>query len=98
MNRTSRIILSLVVLSMFLFPQVIFSIACLLLAYDVIMGIITSKTVSQRLKSPTIGRFLSWCWRTLKGGFTTAKDSSVVVYKQQKYKRAVDPSKDTINL
>lgn len=98
MNRASRIILSLTVLSMFLFPQIIFTIACVLLAYDILMGVITNRGVAQRLMKPTIGRFLSWCWRTLKSTFRSSKDHAIVVYKNQQYKRAVDPSKDTINL
>lgn len=97
-QRMIRIILSIVILSMFLFPQVIFTVAIFLLAYDVFMGIVTSKTVTQRLMKPTLGRFLSWCWRTLKSAFGSTKDSAIVVYKKQQYKRSVDPSKDTINL
>ena len=98
MNRTARIILSLVILSMFLFPQVIFTIACVLLAYDVLMGIVTKRGVLERLMRPTVGRFLSWCWQYIRNTFRSTKQHAVVVYKKEEYKRAVDPKKDTINL
>ena len=98
MNRTSRIVLSLSILSMFLFPQIIFTVACVLLAYDVLMGLVTKRGVVERLMKPTIGRFLSWCWKFVRNTFFASKDRAIVVYKKQQYKRAVDPSKDTINL
>lgn len=98
MNRTSRIVLSLTILSMFLFPQIIFTIACVLLAYDVLMGVVTKRGVVERLMRPTLGRFISWCWRFVQNTFFASKDRAIVVYKKQQYKRAVDPSKDTINL
>lgn len=98
MNRTSRIVLSLTILSMFLFPQIIFTVACVLLAYDVLMGVVTKRGVVERLMKPTIGRFLSWCWNFVRNTFRSTKNHAVVVYKEQQYKKAVDPSKDTIHL
>lgn len=98
MNRTSRIVLSLTILSMFLFPQIIFTVACVLFAYDVLMGMVTNRGVVERLMKPTIGRFISWCWRYVRKTFSSSKDHAMVVYKQQQYKRAVDPKKETINL
>lgn len=98
MNRTARIAMSAAIISMFIFPQIIFSLACVLLAYDVLMGIVTKRGVIDRLMRPTLGRFIGWCWNFLKSTFRSSKKHAVVVYNKQQYKRTVDPSKDTINL